>query len=164
MFQRHSRLTGEIVHYYSGDPAFDTETRRADVPPPPDAPADWQPPPVFDFARWLETGDETCLPRKPGAAPVKIVCKRLSPEERALLEDIAAARGQNQALLWLVRLSVQRLEPHPPDTPKLTRVSRDGFFLLADDWAELIRLHDDGALYFELSARLLKEMTPSARS
>lgn len=164
MFSRKSRLTGDIEYYYSGDPAFDLELRRSDVQPPEDAPADWQPPPVFDYERWQETGDEGCLPRKAGAQAVKLVCKRLSPAERAYVEDVADSRGQNQAFLALVRLSVQRLVPHPPESPPVERVLVDGQSLLCDEWTALLRDHDMGRLYIELSARLLKELRPSSRS
>jgi len=164
MFDRKSRLTGDIIYYYSGDPAFNKELRHADIPRPDDAPDDWQPPLVFDYARWVETGDEQFLPRKPNALPVKFVCKRLSPDERAFIEDVAESEGENQGFLWLVRMSIQRMEPHPPESPDIEFALRRKQRVLGDEWTELLRNHDGGRLYFELAARLLREMKPSPRS
>ena len=65
---------------------------------------------MFDYKRWSETGDEACLPRKTGAQPVKIVCKRLTPAARAYVEDLSNMSGQGKnreaAFLALVRIQV----------------------------------------------------------
>jgi hypothetical protein len=164
MFSRKSKLTGEIGFYYEHDPAFDKELRRTDVEKPEDAPDDWLPPPVFDYEQWVETGDETCLPRKPGGVPVKVVCRRLSPAERAYVEDVEDGKGTNQAFLEMVRLQVKRLEPHPPDDPPIGHDTVNGRELLNDEWTEYLRTYDEGRFYLHLVVRLKKELTASARS
>jgi hypothetical protein len=75
-------------------------------------------------------------------------------------------RGKNReaAFLAMVRIQVQRLEPHPPGDPPIERVIVDGHSMLNDEWAAFLFDYDESRLFYELVARLYKEMQPSSRS
>lgn len=146
-FGTSTHLTGDYVHYYSKDPAFDTDAE------------------AFNYELWRDTGDEKHLPCKAGEKPSKFTLRRLSPEQYAFFGDrqLEAKGGVVQASVWLVRMALRKVEPIPDGLPAWELVTKYGFEVVGDEWTRLLQGVEGGELFGELVSRVMEETAGSPR-
>lgn len=133
-------LSGEYVHYFSGDPAFDQDHAE------------------FDHAKWCETGDEKFLPRRDGAPePYQFTLRHLNARHRYWLTQVTQTEGAIMAAYFAVALAVVDVPFIPTKDggrEELRRV-RDGRYTVVCD--EHMGLFDDVVLG-EIARRVYTEL------
>ena len=141
MFKKPS-LISEDSHYYSRDPAFDTESE------------------AWDHERLCETGDLSFAPRIAGGPePTCFTLRPLTAKERIYCEA-KAAEGLGMLAYWGVALALVSAAPMAiDDKPHEVRRIADGSITrVCDADMELIASVHDGRLLVELGERVWSEI------
>jgi len=135
-------VSGDYSHYYSGDPALDTDS------------AD------FDHDRWKETGEDKYLPRRNGTTPVEFILRHLSSREYRFLQDVAKREGDFTMAWYAVALALSDVVPLVDAKGKAEdlRFTVDGkLSRVCDEQMDLLNKFEEGALFYELAARVMGE-------
>ena len=112
-------LSGEYVHFYSGDPAFDQDN------------------PNFDHEKWCETGDPKFLPRRDGGPePFEFRLRHLNVKQKYWLTQLQHREGVIMAAYYAAALaltSVPFVMVKGERVDELKRVQDGRFSLVCDE-------------------------------
>jgi hypothetical protein len=109
-----------------------------------------------DHDKWMDTGDDTFLPRKTKKKPTIFTLRHLSGRAHRRIADISTTEGNAEACYQIVRYSLSAIKN--PDIPLELERDDDGCEVVPEGVMDMLWMDANGRrAIFELASRVYRE-------